>query len=289
MNQRDRPLDDCPTPEIMKRSQLATLVLWVSTLVSMGTLTTQAQTPGQPNSPSSTSRPISSAELSDRVVITPQTASLMRGKPGDEYPGDKVAKIQYPKISGIKDAIVLAKVQAAVSLKTIMGQSLEELRTELQESYWLTNIDYVVNYNQNFLLDLTYTIEGVGAYPSQYEKHVTVDLKTGKKLRSHHLFKREFLGAIAVKVDKMMQAEIANKIASLDPEDEPIRSRLSQVRFRVHQVDNFTLSDTGVTFRYDFDFPHVVKAAEPGGRYFFTYAQLKSYIRQDGPLGKLIQ
>jgi hypothetical protein len=269
----------------MKRSLFASLILFVSAAVGLDAQIVQAQSrPPRPTAP----RPGSPVQLSDRVLIAPQTARLMRGQPGAEYPGDKLATVRYPKISGIKNSGVLEKVQAAVSLKTVIGRSMEELRADLQETSWLTGIDYVVNYNQNFLLDLTYTIAGVGAYPSQYENHVTVDLKTGKTLRSHDLFKREFLGVIAVKVDQMMQADIARAIAAMDKDGGDIRSYLSQARFRVKQVDAFTLSDTGVTFRYDFDFPHVIKAAEPQGRYFFTYAQLKSYIRQDGPLAPLI-
>jgi len=33
-------------------------------------------------------------------------------------------------------------------------------------------------------------------------------------------------------------------------------------------------------------FPHVIKALEPQGRYFFSYKVLGDYIRRDGPLGK---
>ena len=269
----------------MKRALFASVVLLVSASVGLGPREVMAQKPDRPT-PVPALLP---SALSDRVLITPQTVRLMRGKSGDAYPGDKLATVHYPKIGGIKNSGVLAKVQAAVSLKTVIGRSLEELRADLQEDYWLTEIGYVVNYNQNFLLDLTYTIAGVGAYPSQYENHVTVDLKTGKTLRSHDLFKREFLGVIAVKVDQMMQADITRAIAAMDKDGGDIRSYLSQARFRIKQVDAFTLSDTGVTFRYDFDFPHVIKAAEPQGRYFFTYAQLKPYIRPDGPLALLVQ
>ncbi len=269
----------------MKCSWLVSFLLLTSTALSMGALAVVAQSPDRPT-PTIPTRP--AAELSDRVLITPQTATLRRGKPGEEPGYRKTAQIQYPQISGLKDLAVLEKVQAAVSLKTLIGQSLEEIRTELQENYWLTEIDYKVNYNQNFLLDLTYTIAGVSAYPSQYEKHATIDLKTGKKLRSHDVFKREFLGTIAAKVDQVMQAEIVRAIANGEKGEVDIRPQVSQAKFRIKQVDHFELSDQGVTFRYDFDFPHVIKAAEPEGRYFFTYAQLKSYIRADGPLGKFV-
>jgi hypothetical protein len=274
---------------LMKYARLVGLTLSVGMVCGVGTLAVNAQTPAR-STPRPITRPMPASGLSDRVVITPQTASLMRGKPGDPYVEPvRFAKIQYPQVRGIPNAALLAKVQAAVSLKTMVGRSLEELRTHLREVYWLTDISYTVNYNQNFLLDVTYEIAGVGAYPSQFEKQVTVDLKTGLPLRAYHLFKPETLGAIAALVDKPMQVEIADAIAKADKDGEDIRSQINQARFRVKQVDDFSLGEKGVTFRYDFGFPHVLKALEPQGEYFFTYAQLKSYIRPDGPLGVLIQ
>ena len=271
----------------MKRSWLVSFLLGVSTVLLGGAHSVVAQLPDRPTTnPIVPIRP--TAEVGDQVLITPQTATLKRGKTGD-VPYRSTATVEYPILTGLKDAAVLAQVQSAVSLKTMIGQSLEELRAELQETYWLTDIHYKVNYNRNFLLDLTYTIEGVGAYPSQYEKHTTVDLKTGQKLRSHHVFKREFLGTIAVQVNKLMQAEIEQAIAKVEKDGTDIRPYINQAKFRIKQVDNFAISDQGVTFRYDFDFPHVIKAYEPEGRYFFTYAQLKSYIRPDGPLAQFVK
>jgi hypothetical protein len=268
--------------EVMKSPWLVGLLL----LTNMsGVGVALAQTPdrlGEATAPAP-------AEVSDRVLITPQTFTLKRGKPGADHPPTPTAKIQYPTISGIKDPAVLAKVQAAVSLKTMIGQSLAEIQADLADYYWLVDIHYTVNYNENFLLDLTYQVEGCGAYCSQSERHTTVDLKTGKKLRSHDIFKRETLGMIAAKVDKMMQVEMAQAIAKWDKENVDIRPQLEQAKFRVKHVDDFAISDKGVTFRYDFGFPHVAKVAEPEGRYFFTYTQLKSYIRPEGPLGSFVQ
>jgi hypothetical protein len=277
---------------LMKYSRLAGLILSVS-MVGVGALAVNAQAINAQTPNRSTPRPTTLSAppsgLSDRVLVTSQSARLMRGKQSDPYVGPvRFAKIQYPQVRGIPSAALLSKVQASVSLKAVVGRSLEELRTELQEAYWLTDIDYEVNYNQNFLLDLTYTIAGVGAYPSQFEKHVTVDLKTGLPLRSYHLFKQDRLGAIAALVDKAMQVDIDRAIAAAEKDGEDIRSQINQARFRVKHVDNFSLGEKGVTFRYDFGFPHVIKALQPQGEYFFTYAELKSYIRSNGPIGVLI-
>ncbi|MBW4694502.1 MAG: DUF4163 domain-containing protein [Lyngbya sp. HA4199-MV5] len=223
--------------------------------------------------------------VNDRVLIEPKTVTFTRGKKGQDYPDYKEATIKYPQVAGLTDQTVLQNVQTAVSLKSVIGQSLNELRTEFLESWWLSEIDYTVNYNQNSLLDLTFTISGVGAYPSTYEKHRLVSLKTGKALRATDVFKKEAFGTIAVMVDKAMQAEMKAAIASGDQGGADIRDQLANKRFQIKNLNAFSISDQGVTFLYDFGFPHVIKALEPSGRYFFSYDQLKTCIKPDGALG----
>lgn len=220
----------------------------------------------------------------DRVLIEPKTVTFTRGKKGQDYPDYKEAVIKYPQVAGLTDQTVLQKVQTAISLKSVIGQSLDELRTEFVESWWLSEIDYTVNYNQNALLDLTFTISGVGAYPSTYEKHRLVSLKTGKVLKASDVFKKEAFGTIAVMVNKAMQAEVKAAIETSDKEGADIRDRLANRRFQIKHLNYFSIDDKGITFLYDFDFPHVIKALEPSGRYFFSYDQLKAYIKTDGAL-----
>ena len=39
-----------------------------------------------------------------------------------------------------------------------------------------------------------------------------------------------------------------------------------------------------MTFFFDFGFPHVVKALEPQNAYTLSYAELRGYLRRDGPI-----
>ena len=54
------------------------------------------------------------------------------------------------------------------------------------------------------------------------------------------------------------------------------------------KLDEFSISDKGVTFLYDYGFPHAIQALEPDGRYFFTWAQMKQHIKRGGLLAKFI-
>ena len=152
---------------------------------------------------------------SDSVNLQSKTAVLRFGKKGAAFPDYKEAIIRYPVASGLTNAAILKQVQVAISLKQVLGQSLEEMRQEYVENQWLTEVEYAVNYNRNNILDLTYAVSGVGAYPSGFEKWVSVDLKTGKRLRVKDLFKAEGLGAIAQTIDQKMQQNIRQKIAEV--------------------------------------------------------------------------
>ncbi|MBW4580193.1 MAG: DUF4163 domain-containing protein [Tildeniella nuda ZEHNDER 1965/U140] len=220
----------------------------------------------------------------DRVLVETKTVTVTRGKKGEAYPNYKEAIVKYPQVTGLSDQAVLRHVQAATSLKSVFGQSLAELRAEFQKSWWLSEIDYTVHYNQRALLDLTFTISGVGAYPSTYDKHRLVNLKTGKIVNAADVFKRESVGTIAVMVNKVMQAEMKQAIANGDKEGADLREQLSRQRFQIKHLNSFTVSDKGITFLYDFGFPHVMLALEPSGRYFFSYDQLRAYIKLDGAL-----
>ncbi len=223
---------------------------------------------------------------SGSVNLQSKIAVLRFGKKGAAFPDYKEAVIRYPVVSGLTNSALLKQVQVAISLKQVLGQSLEELRQEYTENHWLTEVEYAVNYNRNNILDLTYAVSGVGAYPSGFEKWVSVDLKTGKRLRARDLFKADGLGAIAQAVDQQMQQTIRQKMAEVRKQEPDLGLVVfANHRFQPKNLENFTIGKTGVTFHYNFEFPHVIKAAEPSGNYLMPYSKLTRYVQPDGVLG----
>jgi hypothetical protein len=74
-----------------------------------------------------------------------------------------------------------------------------------------------------------------------------------------------------------------------DPEDIRIAKEAQEpLEFKVEHLNDFSVGDKGVTFLYDAGYPHVIKAFEPDGQYFFSYAELKPYIKPNGPLGQFL-
>jgi hypothetical protein len=223
---------------------------------------------------------------SKSVILTTETIRWNYAKKGEEVP-DKEAIVRYPVVTGLKNTVVLKRVQTAISLKNIVGQSLKELQED--ERPWLTDVGYTVNYNQDNILDLTYTISGLGAYPTTDLRRVSIDLRTGRILQAKDLFRLDMSSELTEMIEAMMQKEIQAKTVELqkgNPNFQP--DIFAKHHFRSKDLHDFTIGEAGITFHYSFGFPHAMKAAEPTESYFLSYDKLSPYIRLDGAIGFIL-
>jgi hypothetical protein len=228
----------------------------------------------------------------DRVVVRPRTIVIVRkGKIVKDFPEKKRATIKLPVISGLSDARVLRKVQSILEIKNVFDTSVAEYR----EDNWLEELDYKVNYNQNHILDITFSQSGVGAYPDSQTKHFAINLKNGQVIKATDAFIPNKLDTLAALVKTKFDAELAQILRELtesksDPEDIRIAKEAQEaLEFKLSDIDDFSIGDKGVTFLYDAGYPHAIQAFEPNGKYFFSYSELKPLIRRDGPLGQFIR
>lgn len=243
-----------------------------------------------PNNYSQPPTPVQ-AVRTDRVIVKPRTIAIVRsGKLARDFPEKRRATIKFPVISGLGDARVLRRVQSILQIKNVFDTSVAEYR----EDNWLEELDYKVNYNKNYILDITFSQSGSGAYPDSQTKHFAIDLKNGTVIHASDAFAPKKLVPLAGLVGAKFRAELAHILKDLaasksDPEDIRIaREAQEALEFKLSDIDDFSIGDKGVTFLYDAGYPHVIQAFEPEGRYFFSYAELKSYIKLDGPLGQFI-
>ena len=243
--------------------------------------------------PNNYSQPATSVQAAntDRVIVKPRTILIVRtGKLAKDFPEKRRATIRFPAISGLADARVLRKVQAILQIKRVFDTSVAEYR----EHNWLEEFDYKVNYDKNHILDITFSQSGSGAYPDSQSKHFAINLKNGTVIQASDAFVPNKLIPLAGLVGAKFRAELAQILKDLaesksDPEDIRIAKEAQDaLQFKLSDIDDFSISDKGVTFLYDAGYPHAIQAFEPEGRYFFSYAELKSYIKRDGPLGQFI-
>lgn len=229
----------------------------------------------------------------DRAVIQRRRTVLIRsGRIAKEFPHKKRAVVTYPVVSGLRDTVVLRRVRSLLDFKNIFDSSLKEYR----EDAWLEEFGYEVNHNGNSLLDITFRQSGSGAYPDDHEKHFLINLKDGRLVKASDAFAPDKLASLAAAVDRKLQQELRELAAEHakdkdagEEERESIKQAYENLKFQIANLDGFSVGRKGVTFLYDAGFPHVIQALEPAGRYVFTFAELKPYIKPDGPLGQFVR
>jgi hypothetical protein len=223
---------------------------------------------------------VPSVVLQKRRVVIVRTGKFVR-----DFPERKRAVVNYPVVIGPRNSVVLRKIRALFDFKNIFGSSLAEYRADT----WLSEFDYKVNYNRNFILDITFMQEGVGAYPDTHTKHFAINLKNGELIGAADAFDSSSLEKLAALVDKKLQAENQATIRDSGDDKETAVDLLKDLKFKASNLNDFSISDKGITFLFDAEFPHVVQALQPVGQYFFSYAELKPYIKREGPLGIFIR
>lgn len=223
-----------------------------------------------------------------QVQIVPNKVTYKRvGKDVPDF--KKTFDVTYPVVLGLEDYKAEENIIKTLNYWKNFEGSLEE---NLGSYHWLTDLYYKVNYNKNSILDITLTMEGVGAYPDESSKNLVIDLKTGNKVYAKDTFTN--LEGLAIKIGEAQKAELKKAMAEANKEAEGDGNYYLDVigregKFTVEKINDFSISDKGVTFLHNYDFVHAAKALEPAGRYFFTWTELKPFIKPDGLLGQFIR
>jgi len=222
--------------------------------------------------------------IAQSVTITPKKVTYRRPKPQSSF--KKTFTIRYPKVAGLSTALN-KNVQDSISYERALKLNLKE---ELSEYQWLEEADYEVNYNKKGVLVITLSMEGTAAYPSSVSKTVVLDLKTGDRVTPQNAFTN--LAGLAAMCKKAQKAEIASSIEEIkkdNPDEQDPQSLFSDADFKIKDLNNFSVNDQGVTFQYNYGFPHVIQALQPDGQFFFDWSALKPYIKAGSLLRRLVR
>jgi hypothetical protein len=228
---------------------------------------------------------LSTIGAAQAVVVTGKKITYQRPRPiTDEK---KTFWVNYPQVKAATPALS-KKIESAISYEKVMALDVED---EINDVQWLEEANFDVGYNRNGVLTVTLSMYGVAAYPSSQAKTVVVDTRTGMRVKPADVFTN--LKGLAAMVKKAQRREIARAIADLktrgeDSEPKP-ESLFTTSNFTVADLEAFSVNGKGITFDYDYGFPHVILALQPDGKFFFTWAQLKPYIRRGGLLERFVR
>jgi hypothetical protein len=226
------------------------------------------------------------------VKITPKKVTYRRfGSDIEDY--KKTFTVRYPVIKDRLRPALKRRIEDSINYWRVFKTSLKEQT----KSTWTYSLDYTINYNANGILDISLAWEGSGAYPDAATKNLVIDLKTGNQLQIKDLFNRAMLTRLLSQIRKKSRqmedqaikesAELMNTLAVMresSPEFHPTPERI-----KLKDLEGFSVSVKGVTFLYNYNFPHAIQALEPEGRYFFSYNDLKPFIKTDSILSQFVR
>lgn len=191
-----------------------------------------------------------------------------------------------------RSLVVSRRLKAGTDYWKVFDMNLAE---NLRDDHWLSSFDFVVKYNKHNILDVWLVMEGVGAYPDGSIAYRVFDLRTGMRLDYRDLFlASRFDGltkAIRETIKRSEASEASDDVRQMlsdrrenEPEFNPKPDEID-----LDDLAGFSISDRGVTFIYDYGYPHVAEALEPSNELFLSYAELKEFIRPDGLLARFIR
>ncbi|HUF04494.1 MAG TPA: hypothetical protein VMM38_10000 [Aridibacter sp.] len=226
-----------------------------------------------------------SLSMFSQVTITPMKVIYVRQ--GEDIPDHKKRfEVTYPIVSGVKKGRVKRQFENTLSYWEAFDTTLEE---NLDDYYWLEILDYETIYNKNGILVIRLMIEGSGAYPDGHIKTLVVDTTNGRRVTIPLAFTD--LPGLAEKLAKMQEAEVANDVkewSEQDPEDgETISEYMKDQTITVSTLDEYSVSDEGVKFHFDYGFPHAVQALQPVGDYSISWEEISPFLKKNGILSRL--
>jgi hypothetical protein len=223
--------------------------------------------------------------IGQTVVITPKRTVYRRPKPMMDFKKTFVIRRAVAKAS---TSALSRKITSVISPESVLQLNVKE---ELGENQWVEEADYRVIYNKNGLLSIKLWMEGTAAYPDTVTKYIVVDLALGKNLERSDVFQNLPFLAAMIRTSQRAEVESATEEMKKDPESKDFDSSqlFEQVDFKAEDIREFSVSETGITFYYDYGFPHAIQALQPSGEFLFSWSRLKPFIKPGGLLARFIR
>ncbi len=204
-------------------------------------------------------------------------------------------EVRKPVIKTKLSADVRRHIEDAIDFWRVFEMSLKD---SLVDDTWLDNFDYDVKYNDHNLVSIELDAEGSAAYPSSWSKRVNVDTRTGEILLIDDLFPADKQAELLKLINEKM---IANEKAAI-AEDPEVKEALDDQRgsygdeiqpqagkLKFSDIKDFYVTKDGVTFVYEYGFPHVILALEPSGEYTFSYKEIKPFVTPGSLLENIVR
>jgi hypothetical protein len=198
---------------------------------------------------------------------------------------DQEAVMEWPQVEGEVTKEALRKMNQAISIDTVCGESIDAIQKNYSEcSCGTVGSGYSVNYNKRDILSLSISVETMGAYPDGYLRSYNFSVKTGEGISIDHLIKKDSLSSLIMRLNAELTKRVeeskamAEEDAEKSDDNESLDDLFSRTEFSKDDLKSFIITDKGITFYFDFGFPHAFQALEPAGDFFISNEELKPYL-----------
>lgn len=240
-----------------------------------------------------------SASLAQDLIISPKKIIYRRDETIIQDPiiedGDAAANdweavtVIYPHVKGLLDTLLAQKIEATLDRyylqDSLGGTPLPYLELLARKGQGLH--DYRINYNKNDFLDVTFHWKLILGHLYEEFHTFVIDLTTGERVKPSDVFMNT--SGLVAKLKKMQKLEVKEKLALINeyPTCSFVKRELGG-RFSTRNLTNFSISDLGITFIYDYNREHICANVYPTGKYFLTWGQAKPFIKPTGLFGNFI-
>jgi hypothetical protein len=229
-----------------------------------------------------------SADLNKDSILTNVDTLSVVSKKYILKSNESEAWMEWPEIYGNVSMGSLMKMNTVISVDSVCGESIGAIQLNYKEcSCGTVGSSYSINYNKNYILSLSIALETMGAYPDGYLESYNFNIKTGERLFIESLIKKDSLDPLLrnLNAELTKRIEEAKAIADEDAEKsgdtESINDLFTKTEFSKEDLKNFIITDKGITFYFEFGFPHAVQALEPPGDFSIPKEELKPYLERE--------
>ncbi len=182
----------------------------------------------------------------------------------ETFLGENEASIRWPVVHG--EFSGLSRINELLDYSSITGETLEETR----ENYRLYGTGIVgsffqVNWTDADFIDLTITVETLGAYPSSRIFNYLFSTESGEIVIAQNLFLEEKISELV----QLCNGELQNRITT---------ETVGQHQFTLDNLNDIGVRRSGIVFYYDFQYPHAIAANEPDGKIFFYWSDVNEFL-----------
>ena len=220
------------------------------------------------------------APFDDHAIVTPRRIEWTRGKGKDRH----TTVMIRPTVTGLRPP-VLKRIRKELELEKILES----------QYFWykhrqMFGLDYRVTHNRNHILAITFSWN---AYFAEHEKGVVFDLRDGSLVKVQDLFREDSVPELVKLINQKLQAELEQMIRDYEGKRD-IRYAWKEAEnnpmiFIAEDLDEFQINEKGITFFYHAGFSHTRQWAEPEGRYFFKYSDLKNFLKPGTVVSQFVE